>query len=571
VASEPRLYHRPSSLREPDADDALAFLLAWLVLFLGFRFWMAPAPIEAQLQIERAAHRENARRMRRELARQSAAKGEAVRLSYSVPRHLPLRRAALDDAATLLARLFRRERNLDLDVDLTVRETVRRAGRLHPVFTPRRSLRDMVVLLDIERGDHPYRSGFELTLDILRRRGVSLVVYHYQHSPAWLFPEKGGSPSSLHDLSRRHADSPLLIFARALSPRALQGDAPWLGEIRAWAHKAWIDPDPRPLSERPARRPDIERLRALGLKRFPWTEAGLLAVARHFASEGEPAPEPPWPTLPSREDPALKEALEHWALCAALVPDASWDQLEAIRRHASFPELHRVLQTPFFVQRLIDWVGENDGEEAEGGDGRTLQISPELVDRLIRDGRRCEEAMDPSMTLESRAHRLLLEQLAPERPEGGLQRLRWELKVASHRMALEPERIWEWMERFLDGPVEEEALAILDAELKRQEAGLAPGRQSAGRAAKERIKMVQGATDLMPLRALFWENWRIFARAAFAATAVVLAIGVLTFGDLRMEWSAQALLGSGSADLEVLLPAVDEVLPTEAQGGASGQ
>ena len=72
---------------------------------------------------------------------------------------------------------------------------------------------------------------------------------------------------------------------------------------------------------------------------------------------------PQWPTLPEPRNPKVGHALMCWAAAVALVPDASWDQVQALRE--ALPEIHSVLPEPCHVQLLLDFVAQRPGEDPE--------------------------------------------------------------------------------------------------------------------------------------------------------------------------------------------------------------
>ena len=508
-----RKFHIP---REFTGTHVLAFIPCLLLMTLGLRWLMLPADTrrrrEAQLEAEEARGLE----LRRQLSQEAAERGEARALSYRVPTYKPLSATALDDGATLLGRIYRQERSLDLDVPATVRATIRAGGRVVPRFAHGHGIRELRVLIDIERGDHPWLGGFQRVLDHLERLGVRITRYTFQHVPASVTPAGGGPPLSFEELTRRYSSDPLVLFSRRLSPQSREELGAWTRELKSWPLRAWIDPDPRPLVRR-RRGVDARIFERLRLPRFPWTDAGFLALAEFLASDGEIQTACPVPDM----TPPLPGALRAWAVCAALVPDATWDQLEAVRRHPEFPEVSAFLNRPWHLQHLLDWVETETGDDPVSGDGRTLELSDDLVERLIREQRRTDPGSADFPPLEERARRFLEEQLAAERPpkEHTLSRLWWELKRASHRMVLQPEKAVGLMERFRGSAVEREARQMLTAELKRQRDGLALVDRTVPWATAEKLRAMVGEVQGTPLGSLLWGRPRLWASALILAMA----------------------------------------------------
>jgi len=188
-----------------------------------------------------------------------------------------------------------------------------------------------------------------------------------------------------------------------------------LSALKYWPIRACLDSDPRPQEElAPMRRREIAELGRRGFGRFPLTDRGVVTMARWLAAAGESTRSVDWGAgLAAPGGVAVEEALRKWALAAALVPDPSWDQLEAIRRH--FPEIHEVLGDRRDLQRLLDWVGERTGADVELHGGRCLNIPEPQVDRWIRDQRALARRDPAQRDFEERVRRLLLAQLVPAR------------------------------------------------------------------------------------------------------------------------------------------------------------
>ncbi len=445
-------------------------------------------------------------------------------LTYQVERHAPLSPQAIDDAATLLGRLFGAGVSDDLDVSATVRHSVEAGGRFVPIFAARPLAHALTVLVDVERGAHPWLDGLTWVLERWHTLGVRLTRYDFRFDPQGLSLHRSGQPCTLRDLARHSTGGPLLLISRTLSTQGYHAEAAWLAALQAWPCTAWLDPDPRPLAERPrAARQDIRRLeQEHGLQRFPFSAAGLLALARYFAADGQGVPAPAWPTLPRLAQPEVEAALRQWALLAALVPDATWEQLEAIRQH--FPELRQVLPEPHAVQRLIDWVAREDQErQPESGDGRTLVLSATLVERLIRQQRDLDAGQPREEHLEVRGRQFLLHQLEATRPEDALLAQFWDLKRVAHRLVLEPEQALALVAPLLGCAVEPELLEVLDIALARTEA--TPAYDTGTR---HTLELLLGrALDRVHPGALLGRPWRAWGLPAMMTGAATLLAGLL--------------------------------------------
>ena len=549
---------RPGRTRTLDDGDWLVFLLTIPLLFLGVRWSLLPVTAMKRTRAAIAARTARARTERDRLTVLAAARGEPIRLSYNVPLYMPFKPHVLDDTATILGRAGPREPGSELDIPRTVTATIRAGGRIIPVLEQRRAARAIVVLVDEERGDHPFLGGLLRTLDRLEHAGVSMHRFRFQMNPGSLLPERGGPPTSIVELSRRFAGASLVIFSRKLSPQSRTGDAEWTAALAAWPLKAWMDLDPRPLHERREDAKRIAGLAEIGLLRFPWSEAGLLALAGYVQSEGESRREVAPVDLPSLEDAAVDAALRRWAVCASLVPDADWDQLEAIRRHPDFKDIGGVLSEPAHLQRLLDWTARFTGDAAESEDGRTLSLPLEKIDVLIREQRRRErDAATPlDQSLEARARRLLLQQLEAARPESELRRLRWELKMALHRAILEPARAVEVMETFLGTAVEDELLSTFEAEIQRQAEGVSLPSCLMTRGVLKRLSVLEGKESALPVRDLFVGNGGLWRPGLLGA---VLGVMLLSLGIgliLKVEPFARIFLGEPEQKVILTLPEI---------------
>ncbi len=459
--------------------------------------------------------------------------------------------AAIDDAATLLGRLFHTGLSDNLDVAATVRMSIDAGGRFVPVYAEFPLGRGFTVLADTERGDSPWLAGIRWVLERWAALGVHFEVYEFQFDPQFVTAQTTKTTSTLSELARRARGEPLLVISRTLSTQGLQGRADWLDDLDAWPVKAWLDPDPRPLRERRRERDEIGKLEQLGLKRFPFSPRGIRALARYFSEAGEGVSAPPWPDLPPLHDPQVAEGLRTWALLAALVPDASWDQLDAIRRH--FPELVAVLPEPYHVQRLIEWVMREDGvRQAESEDGRTLVLSDALVERLIREQRRLEVGTPKVQRLEAKGRRLLLQQLDATPPEDELLHQLWEAKRVSHLLYLEPRQAMETLPELLESAAGTEVLQAVETELDREAVAVA-----FESAVRSHLSVLAGrAADRLRLMDLLGGPWRLWI-PAMAATAIAM-VGLFMAG-ISVDVGSWLLTLPPSGRNVLVLPAVWQI------------
>lgn len=511
----------------------LALLVALLSL-VGFRWALLPRHV---------------RRMQFALIRKQEAEGHAKLVSLAetelknprIPRRLyhfepilPFDRTVLEDSAGLLGRTYRQCRGLDLDIDASLRATIEAGGRALPIYVPYRRMREILILIDFESGGNPWLSGFLRVVEFWQRQGIPLTVLRFSRRPDRLQSLDSRQSLALHDLARTHDGAAVLLFSRNLSISGITETATgqkelasWPEDLLPWSLRVWLDPDPRPLSERhPEQRRAIVWIEQHGLTRFPYTADGLLAFARYVAAEGIGVVPPQWPSLPSASSARLRAALKRWAAVAALVPDASWDQLEVFRME--LPALQRELGDSRYVQRLIEFLSERLDEPADLGDA--LLVPPEEEDRLIRSLR---AETEPSVAaLEGQARRVLLAQLGPapkgDREGKSLDYWRWLLKVNGHLAILYPQRDIELYVPLLGSPVDAQARAQLRQELRRQALP------------QLRLRRLVGLSSDLMLRELLRGQPTLWRRAALLTASVVALsltlIWTVPWLTARLNW-----------------------------------
>jgi len=488
--------------------------LRWLLLglppllaLLAARWWHAIAEYRGDL---------HAANQRAEAARRQAhAESTVLSTPYHIERMPPFDLARADDAATILGRLTHGEAGHELDVPPTIARTIAAGGRPDPAYARGGRREVIIVLVDTETGGHPYLDGVEQILARWHQGGLVIDRFDYGRVPTRLRRWPDARPVDLEQLARRSEGRPLLVFSRMASARDYGGDLDWLRTLSAWPVRAWIDLDPRLAGERPD--PSIlTHLAAAGLRRFPWTGADLVLCARFLAARGEgvcPRAERPVPTA----DPDI---LWKWAACAALVPDPSWPQLEAVRR--ALPELRAALPDPRCVLRLIEWarregLGE-EGREYLLGEGDRLVFDPQRRTALIARLRTWDSEHFPRREdrLEHRARALLLRQLAAADTRGDAlgEQLR-RVKQAFHRAAMHPDQAGRLLQEFADEAGARELKDLVTEELSLQADGhaladvWAPGTRDAMSAWTTGAARARLA-DLLRPRA--W-GWRELARA----------------------------------------------------------
>ncbi len=430
MTHRPRQGPRSSPVHRPGHYFLFALMLVSLALVtVGLRWWNAP---KAQRRRAMALHERD------------SIGAQGPRVIYNVPVFPPFAVTAMDAAATLLARLPQVGHGLDLDINATLHATVAAGGRTTPVLARTRAAQELTILVDLERGDHPFRGGVEWVLERWAQGGLRFVRLSFEHYPTALRTHPGRRETNLDALSRRREGTPLIVFARATRLREYEGGHAWLRQLGPWPIKVIVDLDPR-ADDDPALLPEEREARHVlaraGLRRFPFTAAGLVAMAQYVGSGGAMQVRTPDESL--RPAAMITAELDAWASCLACVPDPSWAQLEVFRREffaAALPD-------PRHVQRLLDHISPAlvgpVPDDPIVGDGTRINLPR---DKLIhyRARLRQHDPLGQWRDLEVRATAVILQQLRGADPKAlGDRRLR-DFKVAAHEAILaerDPQRV----------------------------------------------------------------------------------------------------------------------------------
>lgn len=527
---------QPVTARELAAGDWALLAFGLGLLALGLRWILLPRVVLPQRQKTLAHRQSQARAARREFSEAWERLGHTAHLDYQVERFAPLGEDAIEDSAAILGRLFRELEGRQLDAERTIARSVAAGGRVVPVHQSRKLAHGLLVLVDLERGDHPWLKDVGWVLARWRELGVDFERYDFRADPGFLYRERTRQPLTLAELARRADGEPLLIASRLLATRDPEELRDLVRRLQAWPLRAWLDPDPRPLPERRAERRGLRLLAAGGLERFPLSAKGLRTLARSLVEPGQSPGAPELDALRPVSDPGLREALEHWAFLASLVPDATWDQLELIRRR--FPEVSTQATDYRYLQRLLEWVRqqtESDQGPPESGDGRTLELSDALVERLLSTQRKADAHLPEEQRLEARGRRLLLEQLDPTRPDDPILLKEWHFKRALHVLSLSPERAKALIAPLLGGAHDAELRGAIQLELDRRAAD--PSFDPATRDALALAVGYAGST-LAPsnLLARPWQAWAWPLLAVMACVLVGWATARVSSGILQEWW-----------------------------------
>lgn len=461
----------------------LSGALGLLLGLFGAAAWLFPASFAQWIAAHRQQAQEKATTAFRELIRQDTEHlergspasrtghntGSSIELHYHIAHpHLPVADVYLRESARFLARLGDQGRSSDFDIPRTIRDTLEAGGQFRLAWEVRSAPRALLVLVDTEGVDHPWLGGFRRALEVWKREGVLLDLYYFDQTPAHLTDEGRKRLVKLESLLERHPGAPLLIFTRRLLGWYTHSRSRWLVELPAHRRCAWVDPTPRSAQARiRVDRQALERLRGLGYQRFPLTGEGMRAMARYLTGEAATGkvdyPALPTEDLTSNHAPnALHKALHQWAWAAAQVPDATWEQLQALRQ--ALPAVNSVLSTPHHLQCLLDYlqqVADEAGAMLETST-RRLELAVSIRQEIKKDWEKSHPTREERLEVEAHIRTLLYAQLTESEPDPSepWQHAWWSVKVAVHKGLLEG-NIYDTASHLLSGPLREETRQLL--------------------------------------------------------------------------------------------------------------
>jgi formylglycine-generating enzyme required for sulfatase activity len=503
--------------REPGWPTLVFGALSWLLATFGVACLFAPIETE-----DRKKQREERQARAAALRRANAEKPGSNELSYRVEYHPPFPESVADDLATMLSRLRSDARGDALDVERTLASTVHAGGRLMPVMELSRQTPELLVLVDVEHGDHPFLAGVNWLLARWQATGLRLLRFDFSHRVnERLVRQPKLTRIEFESMVRRTSGMPVLLFSRGISlvweHGRHQKTAGWLDRSDTWAKRVFVDLDPNVRAERsgPARHA-LDELAQRGFLRVPFTPDGLDVAARHLAGQfpGAALEEPLAPLSDSKVDLAVRR----WLAAGARVPDPTWAQMEVFRRE--FAEIAQALPDPRYIQRAIEWVSNELVRRGLGHDASTAGGRQLALDQLVAD-------LPADASLLKRAHQLLLAQLEGAKPKDDDPSFEmWKLKYAYHRAIVEPARSDDIVV-FLDGALGPEAKRMIEGAVERGELSDDSGANLGLQAREQEPHEVRGVR--MPPRV----SWRRLALIGLGS-GFVAALG---------SWAAYVVMG----------------------------
>jgi hypothetical protein len=326
------------------------------------------------------------------------------------PARLP--RSDVDDAATLLGRVFNRiGQARELDVPRSLRATLRQ-GLLPVLITkPRRIAETVFVAQDVCQEMRLWEPKVDAFLTDLRRQGIVLQRVYFDGDLSRVSdrPHRQAVPFEL--FLRDRANVPVLIvssgsgIAAALADR----DQPWLRQLRDRGRTAWLTPVsdmrlwPRAFADLPI---DV----------WPMTRQGLLGAARQLAGLGADTTPEARARL-ATEGRVTLEDIERLKRLASLVPHPTPGLLNLLRQRYA-PDVPDAALLHLMLQ-------------AEGPAAPVVRLADEDVRRHQNDVRR------ENPDLEVSVRETVLAVLKDSEPlQGSAAHERWRIAVAVQRILL---------------------------------------------------------------------------------------------------------------------------------------
>jgi hypothetical protein len=400
----------------------------------------------------------------------------------------------VEEVATILGRAREIDCELGdaLDVEESLRLTLREGLRPHLVFEPPPRNVPVLLLLDLAWQMRPWRQKVDSFADSLARQGVVLDRWYFDGDPLRISRTPHDRLVPLEELAATRSASSLMIIGsgQALPVESLD----LLGRLlKKWTFRTWLHPVGNPAYWR-------RELAELPIRMWPMTGKGVRAAAVEVSRKQESGESPLAVAAPRS---VTREDVERMKQLIAFVPHASLELAEELRRRFA-PEV------PEEVMLFLGAEGVFYGE--------TIRFPPEQLQRLL-----AASAQDPARERAVRGY--LLEVLRESKPaEGSVAHLRWQLDEALHRVQLGDAAAAETLRELAAGPLRNEVGAALDLV---QDVAAKP---LVAKAAKEASRNVPST---LPARApdgsraplWGWPRWWQALGAGALAVAVALLLG----------------------------------------------
>ncbi|HYI07930.1 MAG TPA: acyl carrier protein [Thermoanaerobaculia bacterium] len=311
--------------------------------------------------------------------------------------------AWMDEVASILGRGPDDSPGTHLDVNESLRLTLRHGMRPHLAFEPPPRNAFLLLLEDVHWAMRPWRRKIDAFVAGLGRHRVDHERWYFDGDPALVWRNADEQPVPLAQLFATRGAASLLIVSTGEAARAVEENPTVQDTLRRWTFRSWLNPVANPAYWG-------KELDRLPVRVWPFTRDGLRGIAWDLARMPQVANEDVGDT--ARDVTA--DDVERMKRLIALVPRptaALADELR--RRYAS--------DIPEEVVLFLIAEGAFRGEQ--------YQLPAEELARLLATLR----ADAPSRELQIRKY--LLEVLRDSEPErGSIAHLRWQLDVAMQRL-----------------------------------------------------------------------------------------------------------------------------------------
>jgi hypothetical protein len=326
------------------------------------------------------------------------------------PARLP--RSDVDDAATLLGRVFNRiGQARELDVLLTLRATLRR-GLLPVLITkPRRIAETVFVVQDVCQEMRLWEPKVEAFLADLRRQGILLQRVYFDGDLSRVSDRPHRQARLLETFLRDRPNVPIMIVSSGsgIGAALADRDQPWIRELRGRDRTAWLTPVgdmrlwPRAFADLPI---DV----------WPMTRQGLLGAARQLAGLGADTTPEARARL-AAEGRVTLEDIERLKRLASLVPHPTPALLNLLRQRYA-PDVPDAALLHLMLQ-------------AEGPAAPIVRLADEDARRYQNDVRR------ENPDLEVSVRETVLAVLRDSQPvQGSAAHERWQIAMAVQQLLL---------------------------------------------------------------------------------------------------------------------------------------
>ncbi|MEL6131992.1 MAG: hypothetical protein AAFR59_01370, partial [Bacteroidota bacterium] len=263
---------------------------------------------------------------------------------------------ATNDRILSLAQQMRGREESDahqLNLPDTVKATIRKAGRLQPIYRAQTRPTEYLILIDRRSAQNHQAQLFNLLYETFKAQEIYARRYYYNGDPRVCWNEEFPGGLSMAELKDRYPNHRLLIFGSGyafLSQR--KGTfTKWANLIDAWEVKALLSPIPVEAWGR--------RELALG-KKFQMMPTGLTGLRQVIEVLEKDAPTPPsiWKELKPVDEQII--ALKGDDLIASLQDHFDQEAIEWIAACALWPSIHWDLT--LFLGRKVKETYTPEGE-----------------------------------------------------------------------------------------------------------------------------------------------------------------------------------------------------------------